>query len=95
VGAPNGSLTLRGKRQKVWVGRWLEDEIRPDNTIHRCHRSEVLGTLKDYPTKRLAHRALESRLAEVNSATYRPKHTITFTEFVERWKVGSSPAQTF
>jgi hypothetical protein len=81
-----GSLILRGKREKVWVGRWLEDEIHPDGTTHRRHRSEILGTLKEYPTKRLAQRALESRLAEVNSATYRPRHTITFGEFAERWR---------
>jgi integrase len=86
-----GSLFLRGKREKVWVGRWLEDEIHPDNSVHRRHRSEVLGTTKDYPTKRLAHRALEQRLAEVNSVTYCPKHTITFGEFVERWKQSVLP----
>ena len=80
-----GSLFLRGK-QKVWVGRWLEDEILSDGSLHRRHRSEVLGTLKDYPSKRLARRALDHRLAEINSVTYRPKHKITFAEFAERWK---------
>ena len=86
-----GSLFLRGKREKVWVGRWLEDEIHLDGSVHRRHRSEVLGSIKDYPTKRLAHRALEHRLAEVNSVTYRPKHTITFEEFAERWKQSVLP----
>jgi hypothetical protein len=28
-----GTLILRGKRDKVWVGRWLEDELQPDGTI--------------------------------------------------------------
>src|SRR2546426_3279665 len=37
-------------------------------------------------SERLAHRVLELRLAEVNSLTYRPKHTITFGEFWEKWK---------
>ena len=86
-----GSLFLRGKREKVWVGRWLEDEIHLNGSVHRRHRSEVLGTIKDYPTKRLAHRALEQRLAEVNSITYRPKQRITFAEFVERWKQSVLP----
>lgn len=81
-----GSLFLRGKREKVWVGRWLEDEVHPDGTVHRRHRSEVLGTTAEFPTKRLAHRALEQHLAKVNAVTYRPKHTITFAEFAERWK---------
>ncbi len=87
-----GSLLLRGKREKVWVGRWLEDEVRPDGTIHRRHRSEVLGTVKDHPTKRLALRLLEGRLAEVNSAAYRPRHVITFREFAERWTRDILPA---
>ena len=86
-----GSLFLRGTREKVWVGRWLEDEVYPDGKVHRRHRSEVLGSTKDYPTKRLAQRALEQRLAEVNSVTYRPRHTITFGQFVERWKLTVLP----
>jgi len=86
-----GSLILRGRREKKWVGRWLEDEIHPDGSVHRRHRSEVLGTIRDYPTKRLAHRALEQRLAEINSVTYRPRHKITFKEFAERWKQSVLP----
>jgi len=82
----HGSVTLRGKRDRLWVGRWREDELRPDGTIHRKRHAEVLGTLKDYPTKRLAQRALETRLAEVNRSDYRPRPTITFGEFAEKWK---------
>ena len=86
-----GSLFLRGKREKMWVGRWLEDEVHLDGSVHRRHKSEVLGTIRDYPTKRLAQRALEQRLAEINSVTYRPRHRITFSEFVERWKSSVLP----
>ena len=53
-----GTLFLRGKREKVWVGRWLADEIQPDGTIKRIHKSEVLGSRRDFPTKRLAQREL-------------------------------------
>jgi integrase len=81
-----GSLFLRGRREKVWVGRWLEDEILPNGTVHRKRRSEVIGTLKDIPTKRLAQRELESRIAVVNSPTYRAKPTAKFREFAERWE---------
>jgi integrase len=81
-----GTLILRGKRQKVWVGRWLHDEIRPDNTIHRRHRSEVLGNIKELPTRKLALRVLESRLTEINSPNYRPTHTVTFAQFAEQWE---------
>ncbi|MGA3212050.1 MAG: hypothetical protein ABSD20_12150 [Terriglobales bacterium] len=81
-----GSLILRGKREKVWVGRWLEDEIQPDGSIERIHKSEVLGSLKDFPTKRLAQRELDARVSVINSPTYRARPTATFKELAEKWK---------
>ena len=72
-----GSVFLRGKRQPVWIGRWLEDEIQPDGTIRRVHRSEVLAAFKlehaerlsipHCQTKRLVLRELQTRLDTVNS----------------------------
>jgi integrase len=81
-----GSVKLRGKIEKVWVGRWREDEIRPDGTLHRRRRAEVLGTLKDYPTKKLSLRALQDKLTAVNSTDYHPRPTITFKEFAKKWE---------
>ena len=81
----HGSVFLRNKHDRVWVGRWREPEIQPDGTLKRVRKAEVLGTIKDYPTKRLAMRALESRLTEINSLSYRPRQTITFGEFVKKW----------
>jgi integrase len=48
----------------------------------------VLGTLKQYPTRRLAERALEGRLAEteINSLSYQPRPTAIFGEFVAKWQ---------
>ena len=86
-----GSLILRGKREKVWVGRWLDDEIQPDGSIHRRHKSEVLGTLKDFSTKRLAQRELDRRLAVVNSPVYRARPTARFNEMTDRWKAKVMP----
>jgi integrase len=82
-----GTLFLRGKREKVWVGRWLEDELQPDGTVERVHKSEVLGTLKDFPPKRLAQRELDGRVSVVNSPTYRARPTATFSELSEKWKL--------
>jgi integrase len=82
-----GHLRLRGKREKVWIGRWLEDEIQSDGTVVRRHKSEVLGTLKQFPTKRLAQRELDARVSVVNSPTYRARPTATFQELAERWKL--------
>ena len=81
-----GHLRLRGKREKVWVAMWREDIIRPDGTTHRVRKSEVLGTLKEYKTRRLAERALEQRLANVNSLTYKPRPTATFADFALKWQ---------
>jgi integrase len=65
---------------------WREDIILPDGSTRRVRKCEVLGTLKDYKTKPLAKRALEQRLSEVNSLTYRPRPTATFREFAEKWQ---------
>src|SRR5450631_1666816 len=75
-----GQLFQKGKRQKGWVARWREDVIRTDGSRHRLRRSEVLGTLKEYPTRRLAERALERRLAEtdINSLSYQPRPNASF-----------------
>jgi integrase len=81
-----GSLVLRGTRRKVWVARWREDVILANGSVQRVRNAEVLGTLQDYKTKRLAERALEQRLSEVNSLTYKPRPTSTFREFAERWQ---------
>ena len=69
----------------LWIGRWREDVIQPDGTITRPYKWEVLGTIIDYPTRKLALRALEARLSTVNSPTYRARPTAAFAEFANRW----------
>lgn len=86
-----GSLSLRGSRNKVWVGRWREDELLPDGRKRRVNRKEVIGSLKDFPTKHLAQRELETRVAPINSLDYRPGVAISFSQFVEKWKASVLP----
>jgi integrase len=83
-----GQLILKGKRQKVWIGRWREDVLQPDGTRHRQRRSERMGTLKEYPTRRLAERALERLIARagVNSLDYQARPTASFAEFAAKWQ---------
>jgi hypothetical protein len=57
-----GSLIVRGKRKKVWVARWREAVLAADGTLKSIRRSEIIGTLADFPTKRQARALLESRL---------------------------------
>jgi hypothetical protein len=42
-----GSLFKRGTRQKLWVARWWEEVIKPDGSIGRSRRAEVLGTVAE------------------------------------------------
>jgi integrase len=69
----------------LWVGRWREDVIQTDGTVTRPYKWEVLGTFRDYPTRKLALRALEARLSTINSPTYRARPTATLAEFASRW----------
>jgi integrase len=78
---PKSGLPTNG----LWVGRWREDVIQSDGTIGRPYTWEVLGTIQDYPTRKLALRALEARLTTINSPTYRARPTATFAEFAKRW----------
>src|SRR2546425_12261982 len=68
---PKNGLPTNG----LWVGRWREDVMQPDGTITRPYKWEVLGTIQDYPTRKLALRALEARLSTINRRTYRASRT--------------------
>src|SRR5215813_6356234 len=47
-----GSLRLRGKNEKVWVAKWREDIRLADGSVRRVQKGEVLGSLKEYKTRR-------------------------------------------
>jgi integrase len=82
-----GSLFKRGTRKKVWVGRWWEPVIGPDNVPGRIRRSEVLGPVAEIPTIREARQKLSDLLRKINSGEYRPQTVWTFGSFVkDRWK---------
>ena len=80
-----GGLILRGKKHPVWIGRWREDVIQ-NGTVKRVERWEPLGTKDDYPTRKLALRALEDRLTTINNPAYRPRPVAKFSEFAEKWQ---------
>ena len=80
-----GSVFLRGKNS-VWIGRYREDVIGSDGKVRRKRTSVVLGSRKEFPTKRLAERRMEQHLARINAVGYRPGRISTLGEFIERWK---------
>lgn len=79
-----GSVTQRGQS---WEGRWKEDVIE-DGVLRRIHRSKVLGTIQQFPTKRLARRELDRVMNEagINSEDYQPSLLDSFHAFAEEWK---------
>jgi Phage integrase, N-terminal SAM-like domain len=78
-----GQLLLIGN---TWYGRWREDVLEGE-VRKRIRHKEPIGSLKDYPSKRLAQRALDDRIAHVNKISYRPMPTAKFADFAQNWKV--------
>src|ERR1700674_116010 len=68
-----------------WLGRWRADVEHEDGEIKRVHKKEVIGTIADFPTKRLAERELARRLEPINNVEYRPQRRITFEAFSVKW----------
>ena len=82
-GFQQGSLFQRGTRRKVWVARWWEDVIQANGTLGRSRRSEVIGTVAEFPTRRRAMQVLSQRLGSINSGKVRPQSIRTFDDFVK------------
>jgi len=84
----NGCLFIRGKKRKVWIARWREQVISPENTIRTLQRSEVLGPVSELSRKQ-AQSLLDSKLRTINAGSHRPQATMPFKQFVESvWKPG-------
>jgi integrase len=79
-----GSLKLVGTRRKQWQLRYREDVIRDGKRV-RVARTVLIGTLTAYPTRKLAIRAAEEKLKEINSVVYRPPTEGTFADFAKKW----------
>lgn len=79
-----GSVYLCGKTP-MWYGRYREDVIGDDGERKRIRRNVLLGSKKDYPTRRLAERALDRLLFRINDPGYRSSRVATVAEFAERW----------
>ena len=79
-----GSVRLEGKHLKMWVGRFLEDQI-VDGQVRRIQKSVRLGTQDQFATKRLAQRELDKLVRPINAAGYRPKHKMALQQASEKW----------
>ena len=83
----HGCLFKRGKRTKVWVGRWWEERIGPDGQLQRVRRAEILGRVApELRTRRQAQSVLSYRLRSLNSGKYTALATQRLSDFVrEQW----------
>lgn len=82
----NGCLTIKGKTQKMWVARWRETMLYPNNTLGKVLRSKVLGPVSQI-SKSEARNLLVSCLRSTNQGQRRPFATITFAQFArEKWE---------
>jgi integrase len=80
-----GSVYLCGKTP-MWYGRYREDVVGENGERRRIRRNVLLGSKREYPTQRLAERALDRLLFRINDPGYRPSRVATVAEFAERWK---------
>lgn len=77
-----GCLTTeRRKTGDIWVYRYRESL--PDGT--RAHRSQIIGTVKEYPTRSAAQRACDSLRLEVNLSAKTPASP-TLAEIVQHYR---------
>ena len=92
----NGSLTLRGRSNKVWVARWREDVLGLDGAVQRVRRSLVLGTLASIPTRRQARVFLDAKLCDLNAGRRQPQSAMPFRNFIEEvWRPAILPTMKF
>jgi hypothetical protein len=77
----DGSLTIRGKRRKVWLLRWREDVLQPDGSVKRIQHAETLGPISCIKRQQ-ARAVLQERVSGVNQNYRRPQATMSFQDFV-------------
>ena len=62
-----GSVSKRGKKNKVWIGHWREEVAGPEGSVSAVRRSVILGTIEELLSKREAERELWERLQVINA----------------------------
>jgi integrase len=88
-----GTVSKRGKRAKVWIGRWREEVAGPEGSVSAVRRSVILGTLEELPSKREAERELWERLQLLNAGKQGPSGSMTLRKFADEvWKPSVFPS---
>jgi integrase len=88
-----GSVSKRGKRNKVWIGRWREEVANSEGLICCVRRSEILGTVEEIPSKREAELKLWERLQPLNTGKQGSTGSMTLRRFAEElWRPAVFPS---
>jgi hypothetical protein len=88
-----GTVSKRGKKNKVWIGRWREEIPGPQGSIRIVRKSVVLGAVEEISSKRDAERELWERLKLLNVGKEGSSGPITLRRFAEEvWKPSVFPS---
>ena len=79
-----GHIFARGKRPRVWVGRYLEPII-DNGKIRSVLRSKVIGPCAEM-SKSAARQTLLGWLRPLNEGLHTPVESASFQEFFEKWE---------
>jgi integrase len=88
----NGSLKLMSRKSSssVWIYRWRETDEHGERQL----RKQIIGTVKQYPTKALASSAIESLKLTINQQGFQrmagPK---TFSDLVDHYRSKELPEE--
>jgi integrase len=92
----HGSLFQRGKRNKVWVWRWWEEGTDGQGKPVRTRRSEILGRVAEFPTRRRTEQLLTTRIRRINGDQYSSQSARKFADFVrEDWEPVMLPTMKY
>lgn len=84
-----GSVFQRGKKVKVWYGKYRVDVKLPGG-IERSQRLVRLGTLAELPTRASARRKLLETMEALPAET---KSELTFEKLIEKWEAAEGPTK--
>jgi integrase len=79
-----GHLFARGKRRKVWVGRYLEPVL-DNGKVRSVLRSRIIGACAE-TSKSAARATLEGWLRPLNEGLHTPIESASFQEFYDKWE---------
>jgi integrase len=88
-----GTVSKRGKKNKVWIGRWREEVPGLDGSIRMVRRSVILGAVEEILSKRDAERELWEHLKLLNVGKEGSSGPMTLRRFADEiWKPSVFPS---